>query len=72
LWVGKYLKTHSYQKITTDEAATLFGSYGSRLCMIEGFVGHAEQCNIRVRRYGGLNVPYGSAAETTELSERTS
>ena len=63
LWVGKFLKTHSYQKITTDEAATLVGEYGSRLCMLEGFVGHAEQCNVRVRRYGGKNVPYGEAAE---------
>ena len=62
LWVGKFLKTHSYQKITTDEAATLVGEYGSRLCMLEGFVGHAEQCNIRVRRYGGQNIPYGTGA----------
>lgn len=63
LWVGKYLKTHSYQKITTDEAAAKIGAYGSRLCLLEGFVGHAEQCNLRVRRYGGRNVPYGQAAE---------
>ncbi len=63
LWVGKFLKTHSYQRITTDEAAAMMGEYGSRLCMLEGFVGHAEQCNIRVRRYGGRNVPYGAAAE---------
>ena len=63
LWVGKYLKTHSYQKVTTDEAATMIGEYGSRLCMLEGFVGHAEQCNVRVRRYGGKNVGYGEAAE---------
>ena len=63
LWVGKFLKTHSYQKIVSDEAAALVGEYGSRLCMLEGFVGHAEQCNIRVRRYGGRNVPYGEAAE---------
>ena len=63
LWVGKFLKTHSYQKVTTDKAATLIGEYGSRLCMLEGFVGHAEQCNVRVRRYGGKNVPYGEAAE---------
>ncbi|MDG1457241.1 MAG: histidinol dehydrogenase [Pseudoprimorskyibacter sp.] len=63
LWVGKYLKTHSYQKILTDEAAAMIGEYGSRLCMLEGFVGHAEQCNIRVRRYSGKNVPYGAAAE---------
>jgi sulfopropanediol 3-dehydrogenase len=63
LWVGKFLKTHSYQKILTDEAAAMVGEYGSRLCMLEGFVGHAEQCNIRVRRYGRKNVPYGAAAE---------
>ena len=63
LWVGKFLKTHSYQKILTDEAATLIGEYGSRLCLLEGFVGHAEQCNTRVRRYGGKDVPYGTAAE---------
>lgn len=66
LWVGKFLKTCSYQKILTDEAATLIGEYGSRLCMLEGFVGHAEQCNIRVRRYGGRNLPYGKAAERQE------
>jgi sulfopropanediol 3-dehydrogenase len=63
LWVGKFLKTHSYQRITTDAAATMVGEYGSRLCMLEGFVGHAEQCNIRVRRHGGRNIPYGVAAE---------
>jgi len=71
LWVGKFLKTHSYQKILTDEAATLVGEYGSRLCMLEGFVGHAEQCNVRVRRYGGRNVPYGEGAEpvSTQAAE---
>jgi len=63
LWVGKFLKTHSYQKVLTDAAAAEIGAYGSRLCMLEGFVGHAEQCNLRVRRYGGQNVPYGAAAE---------
>lgn len=63
LWVGKFLKTHSYQKILTDEAAANIGAYGSRLCILEGFVGHAEQCNIRVRRYGGKNVGYGDAAQ---------
>lgn len=68
LWVGKFLKTHSYQKITTDEAAAMIGEYGSRLCMLEGFVGHAEQCNIRVRRYGGRNVPYGEGAEHQNTS----
>ena len=69
LWVGKYLKTHSYQKITTDEAAAEMGAYGSRLCMLEGFVGHAEQCNVRVRRYGGINVPYGEGAPAREAAE---
>ncbi|MEZ5657299.1 MAG: histidinol dehydrogenase [Burkholderiaceae bacterium] len=68
LWVGKYLKTHSYQKILTDEAATMIGEYGSRLCMLEGFVGHAEQCNIRVRRYGGRDVPYGTAVEPSDAA----
>ncbi len=63
LWVGKFLKTHSYQRITSDAAAAQIGEYGSRLCMLEGFVGHAEQCNVRVRRYGGKNVAYGTAAE---------
>ena len=63
LWVGKYLKTHSYQRVTTDAAAASIGAYGSRLCMLEGFVGHAEQCNLRVRRYGGIDVPYGQGAE---------
>lgn len=69
LWVGKYLKTHSYQKITTDEAAAEIGAYGSRLCMLEGFVGHAEQCNLRVRRYGGINVPYGEGAPYKTAAE---
>ncbi|WP_259186722.1 histidinol dehydrogenase [Rhizobium sp. BK176] len=63
LWVGKFLKTHSYQKVVSDEASALIGEYCSRLCMLEGFVGHAEQANLRVRRYGKRNVPYGEAAE---------
>jgi len=69
LWVGKYLKTHSYQKVLTDEAAVMIGEYGSRLCMLEGFVGHAEQCNVRVRRYGGVNVPYGERAPVRQAAE---
>ncbi len=69
LWVGKFLKTHSYQKVLTDEAATMIGEYGSRLCMLEGFVGHAEQCNVRVRRYGGINVPYGEGAKHRQAAE---
>ncbi len=63
LWVGKFLKTHSYQKIVTDEAATFVGEYCSRLCILEGFAGHAEQANIRLRRYGGLNIPYAGSAQ---------
>ena len=59
LWVGKFIKTHTYQKITTDEAATKIAEYGSRLSHLEGFIGHAEQCNVRARRYGGINVGYG-------------
>ncbi|NOD35835.1 MULTISPECIES: histidinol dehydrogenase [unclassified Ruegeria] len=72
LWVGKFMKTHSYQKVITDEAAAMIGEYGSRLCMLEGFVGHAEQCNIRVRRYGGINVPYGEGAAYREAAEASS
>ncbi|MET0429472.1 MAG: histidinol dehydrogenase, partial [Microvirga sp.] len=63
LWVGKFLKTHSYQRVLTDEAAARIGEVCSRLCMLEGFVGHAEQANVRVRRYGGRNVPYGAAPQ---------
>jgi sulfopropanediol 3-dehydrogenase len=63
LWVGKFLKTCTYQKVLTDEASALVGRYASRLCALEGFVGHGEQANIRVRRYGGGNIPYGKAAE---------
>lgn len=63
LWVGKFMKTCTYQRVLTDEAAAMIGEYCSRLCMLEGFVGHAEQANIRVRRYGGRNIPYGTAAD---------
>jgi sulfopropanediol 3-dehydrogenase len=63
LWVGKFLKTCTYQRVLTDEASAMIGEYCSRLCMLEGFVAHAEQANVRVRRYGGKNVPYGAAAE---------
>jgi len=63
LWVGKFLKTHTYQRVLTDAASAEMGAYCSRLCILEGFVGHAEQANVRVRRYGGTNVPYGAAAE---------
>ena len=63
LWVGKFIKTHTYQRVMTDEASALVGEYCSRLCMLEGFAGHAEQANIRVRRYGGRNVPPYTAVE---------
>jgi len=63
LWVGKFLKTCTYQKVLTDEASALVGEYCSRLCILEGFSAHAEQANVRVRRYGGRNVPYAQAAE---------
>jgi len=62
LWVGKFLKTHSYQRVLTDEAAAEIGAYCSRLCLLEGFVGHAEQANVRVRRYGGRSIGYGEGA----------
>jgi sulfopropanediol 3-dehydrogenase len=63
LWVGKFLKTVTYQKVLTDEASALVGEYCSRLCILEGFYAHAEQANVRVRRYGGRNVAYAQAAE---------
>ncbi len=52
LWVGKFLKTCTYQRVTTDAASALIGEYCSRLCHLENFVGHGEQANLRVRRYG--------------------
>jgi len=63
LWVGKFLKTCTYQKVLTDQASAEVGEVCSRLCVLEGFFGHAEQANVRVRRYGGRNVPYAAAAE---------
>src|ERR1700755_1386537 len=61
LWVGKFLKTCTYQKVMTDEASAMIGEYCSRLCALEGFAGHGEQANLRVRRYGHKDVPYGGA-----------
>ncbi len=63
LWVGKFLKTCTYQKVLTDQASATIGEVCSRLCILEGFSAHAEQANVRVRRYGGRNVPYAQAAE---------
>lgn len=55
LWVGKFLKTCTFQEVLTDEASALVGEYCSRLCAIENFAGHQKQADIRVRRYGGVN-----------------
>jgi sulfopropanediol 3-dehydrogenase len=63
LWVGKFLKTCTYQKVLTDDASAKIGEYCSRLCILEGFSAHAEQANVRVRRYGRRNVGYAQAAE---------
>jgi sulfopropanediol 3-dehydrogenase len=68
LWVGKFLKTCTYQKVVTDEASALVGEYCSRLCALEGFAGHGEQANIRVRRYGHRDVPYAGQATPSELT----
>jgi sulfopropanediol 3-dehydrogenase len=54
LWVGKFLKTVTYQQVT-PEASAMIGEYCSRLCAIENFAGHKEQADLRVRRYGGKN-----------------
>jgi sulfopropanediol 3-dehydrogenase len=63
LWVGKFLKTCTYQKVLSDAASARIGETCSRLCVLEGFLAHAEQANIRVRRYGGRNVPFAGPAE---------
>jgi len=63
LWVGKFIKTCTYQKVLTDQASAEIGEYCSRLCVLEGFYGHAEQANIRVRRYGGRSVAYATAVQ---------
>ncbi|MFT4252205.1 MAG: histidinol dehydrogenase [Caulobacter sp.] len=69
LWVGKFIKTCTYQKVLTDEASALVGEYCSRLCALEGFAGHGEQANIRVRRYGHREVPYAGAASPVLAAE---
>ncbi len=56
LWVGKFLKTCTYQRVTTDEASARIGEVCSRLCHMENFAGHGEQANLRVRRYGKRDV----------------
>jgi sulfopropanediol 3-dehydrogenase len=64
LWVGKFLKTCTYQEITR-EASVAVGEYCSRLCAIERFWGHKEQADLRLRRYGGQNVGLGATKETS-------
>lgn len=59
LWVGKFIKTVTYQKVTTPEASTFIGEYAARLCKIENFAGHTEQALLRVRRYGKKAEPIG-------------
>jgi sulfopropanediol 3-dehydrogenase len=66
LWVGKFLKTCTWQVVETDAASAMVGEYASRLALLEGFAGHAEQANLRVRRYGGRNIPYATAASPRE------
>jgi sulfopropanediol 3-dehydrogenase len=69
LWVGKFLKTCTYQKVLTDEASALIGEYCSRLCALEGFAGHGEQANLRVRRFGHRDVPYAGQAQPTRETQ---
>jgi sulfopropanediol 3-dehydrogenase len=66
LWVGKFLKTCTYQRVLTDEASAMIGEYCSRLCALEGFAGHGEQANVRVRRYGHRDIPYAGRAEALQ------
>jgi sulfopropanediol 3-dehydrogenase len=55
LWVGKFLKTVTYQEVTTPEASAMIGEYCSRLCEIENFAGHKKQAHLRVERYSGVS-----------------
>ena len=70
LWVGKFLRTDSYQRVLTDEAAAMVGGIGSRLCMLDGFVGHAEEVqHPRPPPTGAATWPYGAGAEPLEAAE---
>ena len=69
LWVGKFLKTCTYQRVLTDEASDRVGEVCSRLCALEGFAGHGEQANVRVRRYGHRDVPYAGAVQPAPQAE---
>ncbi len=64
LWVGKFLKTCTYQRVTNDASSATIGEYCSRLCHMEHFAGHGEQANLRVRRYGDRgDVPWYQPVE---------
>ena len=63
LWVGKFLKTCTYQRVLTDEAQRRSARSARGSACSKASSGHAEQANIRVRRYGGRNIPYATAAE---------
>jgi len=52
LWVGKFIKTVTHQRVTNAESSAMIGEYCSRLCAIENFAGHQAQADIRVARYG--------------------
>jgi sulfopropanediol 3-dehydrogenase len=57
LWAGKFLKTVTYQEVTTPEASANIGEYCSRLCEIENFAGHKRQADLRVERYSDVSAP---------------
>jgi len=65
LWVGKFIKTCTYQKVLTDEASALVGGYCSRLCEIEGFMAHKAQADLRVKRYGTATSTSTSTSTST-------
>jgi sulfopropanediol 3-dehydrogenase len=67
LWVGKFIKTCTYQRVLTDEASAMVGEYCSRLCALEGFAGHKEQADLRVRRYGTPAHASNTLAKTSAL-----
>ena len=54
LWVGKFIKTVTYQRVTDPASSVLIGEYCSRLCAIENFAGHQAQADIRVSRYSDV------------------
>ncbi len=61
------MKTCTWQKVVSDAASAEIGAYCSRLCHLEGFIGHAEQANVRVRRYGNDDVPYAGSVQPDDV-----